>query len=147
MATPTLNMMDAYRLETLLSKGIDKHELITALKEKDLEALITLDDSFDYHDLLQQPEEKITEFEEAVFGSYAISYLTINGLRNLLRLKYGFKEEVDYTLSSKRLDHLPVDSNQLEEIKLLVGSVWKVQENDKDSNSTHISIIHTSLVN
>lgn len=145
MTTPTLNMMDAYRLETLRSKGLETEKLIQALEEKDLESLLQTDDSFDYKDLLDQTDKKMDLFKKALTNNYAISYLTINGLKNLLRLKFNVTEEKDYTLSSQRLDDLIVTSDQLKTIETLIGSVWRVEVTDEPRPSrSKISIIHSS---
>lgn len=145
MTTPTLNMMDAYRLETLRSKGLETEKLIQALEEKDLKSLLQTDDSFDYKDLLDQTDKKLDLFKKALTSNYAISYLTINGLKNLLRLKFNVTEEKDYTLSSQRLDDLIVTSDQLKTIETLIGFVWRVEVSDESSPSRlKISIIHSS---
>lgn len=148
MTISTLNLMDAYMIETLFSKGLKKEAFIQALKEDSLKQIVQFDDSFDYTRLIDSVKGNETVFEEAIENCYRVSYLTIGGLKNLLRLKYGFEEGVDFNLYEQKLQGLSVSENQLKEIKALVGIVWIVEETSVNSDeTTTISILHTSLHN
>lgn len=147
MTIPTITLMDAYMLETLFSKGIKKEAFIQAMKEKTIDQYAEFDDSFDYTRLSSSVYGKETLFEEAIRNQYTISYLTIGGLRNLLKIKYGFNDSEDYTLYDQKLEDLTIRTNQLEEIKTLVQSAWSVLETGKNPDgSVTISILHVSLL-
>lgn len=147
MTIPTITLMDAYMLETLFSKGIKKEAFIQAMKEKTIDQYAEFDDSFDYTRLSSSVEGKESLFEEAVRNQYTISYLTIGGLRNLLKIKYGFNDSGDYMLYDQKLEDLTIRTDQLEEIKTLVQSAWSVLETGKNPDgSVTISILHVSLL-
>lgn len=148
MTIPTITLMDAYMIETLFSKGIKKEDFLHTMNEKNLDKYVHFDDSFDYSELSTSVQGKESLFEEAIKkNQYAISYLTIGGLKNLLRIKYEFVEEKDYLLYDQKLENLTVNQKQLKEIKALVSSAWRVIETDEKSNhSVTISILHVSIL-
>ncbi|GEL66566.1 hypothetical protein [Marinilactibacillus psychrotolerans] len=148
MTTPTITLMDAYMMETLFSKGIQKEDFLHTMKERKLDKYMYFDDSFDYSELNSSVKDKEDLFEDAIKkNQYTISYLTIGGLKNLLNIKYGFVEEKDYILYDQKLENLTVDHKQLKEIKALVKSAWRVIESGKKSDdSMTISISHVSIL-
>lgn len=148
MTTPTITLMDAYMMETLFSKDIQKEDFLHTMKERKLDKYMYFDDSFDYSELNSSVKDKEDLFEDAIKkNQYTISYLTIGGLKNLLNIKYGFVEEKDYILYDQKLENLTVNHKQLKEITALVKSAWRVIESGKKSDdSMTISISHVSIL-
>lgn len=147
MTLPFITLMNAYTIEQLLAQGIQKDSLIQALKSKNLEQLKSFDSRIDYTYLLQSFDKNSETLENAIKNNYTVTYLTKGGLKNLLQIKYGFKEQQDFSLSEFRLDDLTVTTAQLGEISILVGSVWNIQPLKDNKNGTHtISIIHGSQI-
>jgi hypothetical protein len=142
-----LTLWNAYLVETLRANGMDNSTLLEALKKKDVQAIHHFDESFNYQELIEAYQANPSTLIDAIENSYTVTYLTINGLRNLLRLKFGFVEGEDYTLSDTQIDNLVVNPQQLEEIITLVGSVWYVQESVIDEESHVLSIMHSSMMN
>jgi len=147
MTIPVITLMDAYMLESLLSKGVKKEALVQAIENHSLDQFTQTEQSYDYAQLNESVKGKEQNYIDAVKGPYAISYLTINGLKNLLRIKYGFEEGTDFTLYEQKLEQLTVTQQQLTEIQALVGSVWSVKKSaDQEQGFTTISILHASLL-
>lgn len=144
--TPTISLMDAYMIETLLSKGVEKKELAQAIQNHTVDQFKNVDHSYDYTELNEAVMGKETLYKEAVEEGYAISYLTLYGLKKLLDMKFGFDEDADYTAYERKIEGLVVTPTQLDQLTKLVGKIWTVKEtNQKDSNSIEVSVLHISL--
>ncbi|WP_208559290.1 hypothetical protein [Marinilactibacillus kalidii] len=147
MTSPTITLMDAYMIERLLSKGISKESLIQSIYAHTLNQYQSEEDSYDYAALDTAVQGKESLYEAAITDGYVVSYLTINGLKNLLEIKFGFQASRDYTLQDAKLEKLVVTRAQFDAITLLVGRVWTVQLTSEPSSDTmEITIQHVSLV-
>ncbi|WP_225743274.1 hypothetical protein [Marinilactibacillus sp. Marseille-P9653] len=144
--TPIISLMDAYMIETLLAKGVEKETLKQAIQEHTAEQFKKIDNSFDYAELNQAVIGKEDLYQEAVENGYAISYLTIVGLKNLLRMKFGFEEDADYKAYERKIENLIVTPTELKALTKLVGKIWTVKETNRtDANSIEVSVLHISL--
>lgn len=143
---PTISLMDAYMIETLLSKGVEKEKLVQAVQTHTVDQFVEIDGSYDYRELNQAITGKENMYQEAVENGYAISYLTLYGLKNLLRMKFGFEETTDYTTFERKIEDLVVTPAQLDTLTKLVGKIWTIKTTaQKEDDSVEISILHVSL--
>lgn len=144
MTTPALSLWEAYQVETLRSKGLDNDTLLQALKEKDLKALVKVDDSFDYQDLIDAADGNMETFQQAIQSGYTIKYLSIYGIKNLLKLKYDLEAGKDYEMSETRFDGLDLNKDQISEFQTLASSQWRVVEQQDDDGKPTFSIRHNA---
>lgn len=148
MTTPALSLWEAYQVETLRSKGLDNDTLLQALKEKDLKALVKVDDSFDYQDLIDAADGNMETFQQAIQSGYTIKYLSIYGIKNLLKLKYDLEAGKDYEMSETQFDGLDLNKDQISEFQTLASSQWRVVEQQDDDGKPTFSIRHNAdLIN
>ena len=147
MTAPIITLMDAYMLERLLARGISKESLVQSIHAHTLNQYNGTEHSFDYSELDTAVDGKESIYGEAILDGYAVSYMTINGLKNLLKMKFGFLENKDYTPYEAKLEKLVVIPIQLEVINKMIGRVWTVQiTNEASAETIEISIKHVSLV-
>lgn len=142
MTAPALSLWEAYQVETLRSKGLDNDTLLQALKEKDLKTLTATDDSFDYQDLIDAADENTAEIQTAILSGYTIKYLSIYGIKNLLKLKYDLEAGKDYAMSDTRFDDLKLNENQFRELQTLASSQWQVIKQHDDNGKKSFAIRH-----
>jgi hypothetical protein len=60
-----------------------------------------------------------------------VKFITINGLRNLLKLKFDITEEM-YELTEQGIAKLIAGEDTLSGIKQMLSPNWKVQEKELD---------------
>lgn len=142
MTTPALSLWEAYQLETLRSKGLTDETLLTALKEKDLKILTDTDDSYDYKELIEAAEDNEDSFQEAVQSGYRVKFLSIYGIKNLLKLKYNLESDNDYTMSDNHFEGLLLTREQISEFQTLASSQWQVLEETDENGRRTVSIQH-----
>lgn len=68
-------------------------------------------------------------FKEAYTNQYKIKFVTINGLKNLLRLKFNI-EETQYTVVENGILHLLIDEDIENRIRFMLSSNWTVSRDE-----------------
>lgn len=126
MDLPALSQWEAFMVETLLAKGMERQTLINLLKAKDAETLNNFDDTFDYHELITAAETAFDNLTQAVQVGYTIKFVSKFGIKRLLGLKYGLEEGIDYQMADDRFDNLTLTAPQLAEFKAMLSPNWKV---------------------
>ncbi|RKQ27977.1 hypothetical protein [Oceanobacillus halophilus] len=120
-----ISLMDAYMIETLRSKGVTNQELIEA---KDINAWNRLHESFDFQELLNLREKDPAAFETIIEDGYQVKFVTFNGLKNLLRLKFHKMEDVDYQSVERGIRGLSLNENDRNQLTSLLSNNWTVKE-------------------
>ena len=117
-----LSLMEAYIIESLKTKFIYE-EVEQQLAKGDLSAFTDL--NFDLSLLQQLFETNPDGLKEAYTHSYSVKFLTINGLKNILRLRFGITEE-NYELREFGVYGVKVDADTEKEIASILSSNWKI---------------------
>ncbi|WP_047984272.1 hypothetical protein [Ornithinibacillus californiensis] len=139
MELQKISLMDAYMLETLRSKGVPNQELLEA---KDSNAWSELHPSFDFNDLLGLREKDPAAFQMIVEDGYQVKFITFNGLKNLVKLKYGKVDEVDYQTTGRGIRGLLLHREERKQLRSLLSRNWTVQEEEVDGET----VLHIELV-
>ncbi|MCM3549727.1 Uncharacterised protein [Niallia circulans] len=147
MDLPALSQWEAFMVETLLAKGMERQTLINLLKAKDAETLNNFDDTFDYHELITAAETALDNLTQAVQVGYTIKFVSKFGIKRLLGLKYGLEEGIDYQMADDRFDNLTLTAPQLAEFKAMLSPNWKVFNEINGNGTFTVSILHATLVN
>lgn len=120
-----ISMMEAYGIELLKSNGIPYEQVSQQFSENKLDLLI--EENFDFAVLKTLFDTDGKAFEQAYTGNYTVKFLTINGLRNLLRMRFGIQVDVYETLEAGNgLSGVPATAETEQQLRLLVSSNWKV---------------------
>lgn len=138
MELQKISLMDAYMIETLRSKGVTNEELI---EQKDIEMWNRLDDSFDFYDLLRLREKDPLAFQTIIKDGYQVKFVTINGLKNLLKLKFNRIDKIDYQTTEKGVRGLYLNMEAYNQLKKLLSKNWTVKEEEVDDKT----VLHIEL--
>ena len=128
MDTHKITMMDAYLIETLRSNGISNADLLAQLANKTTEAWTTIDDTFDSTALLTLYTQDPQAFMAILADGYNVKFMTINGLKNLLRMRFNKVEERDYQLADNGITQLTFDKQQLPALQQMLSINWAIYE-------------------
>ncbi|MFC7366501.1 MULTISPECIES: hypothetical protein [Bhargavaea] len=126
MTKPKLSLMEAYMVESLRSKGISNEELFALVEQGDAEGLKEIEPRFDYGELVEAAQMDLEAFRSALLDSYEVRFVTFNGLKNLLRMRFGKEEERDYTLTETGIQGLQLTSHEREQLNDMLSANWQV---------------------
>ena len=82
---------------------------------------------FDFHMLISLFED--SDFTSIIHDGYQIKFVTINGLQNLLRLKFNLLKDVDYNLIENGISGLTLDQQQFAIFKQMLSTNCTILEN------------------
>ncbi|GAB3795903.1 hypothetical protein [Virgibacillus kimchii] len=139
MKVDSISLMEAYIIESVRKSGITNEELVESVSKKDIASWRQAHLKFDFHILIDLYEKDARAFHSIIHDGYQIKFITINGLKNLLKLKFDITEEV-YELTEQGIANLYVDDNTLYRIRQMLSPNWKVQEKEVDGKH-RVSII------
>lgn len=134
-----ISLMDAYLIETLRSNDISNEEIVSTLKEGHIESWQELYIQFDFNELLELANKDFNQFEEILDQGYQVKFITFNGLKNLLRMRFGKKQEKDYLLMEKGIKDLVLNQEQLVSLKQMLSGNWVLEE-ARVANKSVVSI-------
>ena len=126
MTKQKLSLMEAYMVESLRSKGMSNEEIITLVEQENAERLKELEPRFDYSELVKAAREDLATFRSALFDGYEVKFVTFNGLKNLLRMRFGKEEERDYSLMETGIRGLRLSPQDLQQLNKMLSSNWLV---------------------
>ncbi|EMR06408.1 hypothetical protein C772_01679 [Bhargavaea cecembensis DSE10] len=126
MTKVKLSLMEAYMVESLRSKGMSNEEIITLVEQENAGRLKELEPRFDYSELVKAAREDLATFRSALFDGYEVKFVTFNGLKNLLRMRFGKEEERDYSLMETGIWGLRLSPQDLQQLNKMLSSNWLV---------------------
>lgn len=139
MSAVKISQHDALMIESIRAQGISNQillDLVKGGKVIDLQALGNGD--FDYRELLQFANADWEAFEAAVLHGYRMKYNTINGIRYLLRVKFGKEAERVTRDEGDYLNNIELRTEDLNKLREILSSYWLVTEtNPTESRGVH----------
>ena len=127
-----LSMMEAVLLESLRSNGVSNQELLNNLDGRSWEETF----STEYEALLNIYSQDKQQFIELLENGYSVKFITFNGLKNLLKMKFNKLEEQDYTIVDNTFELLELNPQQLSTLKQLLSINWVVDEHEREGLDT-----------
>ncbi|MGP7817358.1 hypothetical protein [Niallia sp. 01092] len=124
------------------ANGIADKDLILALKEKNFH-LLKLDEQVDAEQKLRLAEELGNDWEKAISNGYRIRFLSIHGLKNLLKFKYNKIVEIDYKEEYNTITLLKMSKEDIASLTSIISGQWNIVREDShtcDSESEWIQI-------
>lgn len=146
METHKITLMEAYMIETLRTNGISNETLVAQLEQKDLSPFEAIHDKYDFNELIKLYDEDYNLFNSILVDGYKVKFVTMNGLRNLLKLKFDKIEEQDYQLTDKGIVHMKIEEEVIPAVRQLLSSNWTIEEHtleDSSQSGKEISILLT----
>lgn len=121
-----ISMMEAYGIELLKANGITYEQLSQQFSENN--TAILKEESFDFSVLKALFDADQQAFAQAYAGNYSVKFLTINGLRNILRMRFGIEPEAYETLEAGNgLSGVPATEEIEKQLRNFMSSNWKVE--------------------
>ncbi|MEO4055191.1 hypothetical protein [Solibacillus sp. CAU 1738] len=125
-----ISMMEAFIIESLKTK-YDYEQVEQQLNTRDLS--LFKDFNVDLTLIQKLYDNNPTELKEAYTNTYTVKFLTINGLKNILRLRYGLNEE-NYDVQEFGLYGITVDTDTEKAISSILSSNWKITRDGEKIN-------------
>lgn len=132
MGLEKISLMEAYLIETLRSNGVSNQELI---EQQNVEDWNQYHESFDFQLLIQLKERDPIAFQKVIEDGYQVKFVTFNGLKNLLKMKFNRVENIDYQSMEKGIYNLRLNDIELKQIKNLLSKNWVVHEEKVDQKT------------
>lgn len=145
MENNKISLMDAYMIESLRSNGISNDELITSLEKKDISDWESINSKYDFTELIKLYERDNNEFTTVIQDGYTVKFLTMNGLKNLLQMKFNKVAEQDYQVTDTGIQHLVIDAQSMPALKQLLSANWIVQEHDETLNNSFTKTVNIEI--
>lgn len=142
MENNKISMMDAFLIETLRSNRVSNDDILTKLEQNDLRTWENEYPNNRFSALITLFKEDKTKFKSILLDGYSVKFITMNGLKNLLKLKYDKIAERDYQLHENGMDFLDVDEQQLSSLKQLLSINWIIQEQPRENNKPTSKLVN-----
>lgn len=120
-----ISLMEAYLIESL-RPNYSYEQVAAQFENKDLSLFEEMQSDFSLLQQLYDTDKAL--FKEAYTTSYQVKFLTINGLKNILRMRFGI-DESQYELQEFGTYNVPANVETEKEIAALVSSNWKIERN------------------
>src|SRR5690625_7285328 len=95
-----ITLIDAYHNETLRNYQVTYDEILKAVKNKQAEKFKKYHKDFDFTLLYELQKD----LKDILIKGYQVKFLTLPGLKNLLRMKYDKEEGNDYETKETSLE-------------------------------------------
>lgn len=141
MENNKISMMDAYMIEALRSNNILDAEILTLLEKKDMSSLENIKPKFDFNELIKLYENDKSQFKSVLMDGYTVKFLTMNGLKNLLKTKFNKIPEQDYETSETGIHHLEIESHSFPALQQLLSINWVIEEHSVPNNDSSKKVV------
>ncbi|MGN7479253.1 hypothetical protein ACTHOQ_15525 [Solibacillus silvestris] len=126
-----ISMMEAYTIEVLKAHPYTFEQVKHHLENDNLQ-FFKKDYNMDFDLLKTLIKENPQQFKRAFEGDYEVKFVTINGLKNLLRMRFGITEaQYELLETGNGLRKLRVSPGTEQQIRKMLSSNWKVERNDE----------------
>lgn len=127
-----LSLMEAYMIETLRSNGVSNQDILMQIEKRDVNKWSAFNSKFPFKELIKLNEQDPERFQSILTDGYQVKFITFNGLKNLMKFKFGFEEDLHYQLTDNGITNLHVTDSQLAEIRQLLSMNWAIKEFSAD---------------
>lgn len=121
----SITLMEAYAIETLRSNGISNEEIVKNVKEKNIEDFKAVKENMDFDALIALNDS--ANFESIINDGYKVKFLTFNGLKNLIKMKFGKFAEEDYQLEEFVISGLELSEQQQKDLENMLSANWTME--------------------
>ncbi|GLC89101.1 hypothetical protein [Lysinibacillus piscis] len=119
-----INLMQAYELNKLSTLGYTEEEILKALRKGDVSSWQEKAGEDDFAEIQALFQESEQSFLDAYNGHYRIKYVTLPGLRNLLRLRFGLEEGKNFQVLDTGVQHVTCDEETAQQIQQMLSTNW-----------------------
>lgn len=122
-----ITIVEAFMIETLRNCGVSDHKILEQVTKKDITYWEHLSPDFDFQELINLAEKEKTAFHSIILDGYKIKFVTMNGLKNLLRLKFNISDQ-NYIQTERGITELDIDENQLIALRQILSKNCVIHE-------------------
>lgn len=119
-----ISLMEAYMIETLKAHPYTYEEVVAKLEVNEIDEF-KQDYAYDFSLLEELYKNNKALFEEAFTRRYQVKYVTIKGVTELLRMKFGI-EEGSFIEIENGVTNLVADELVEQEMRYVLSTNWKV---------------------
>lgn len=145
MGNNKISMMDAYMIEALRSNNISNDDILTSLEKKDISDWENIKPKFDFNELTKLYELDKNTFKSVLQDGYTVKFLTMNGLKNLLHMKFNKIAEQDYQVSDTGIEQLEIDVQSFTALEQLLSINWIIKEHTDLNNNLSTKIVDIQI--
>ena len=113
-----ISMMDAYNVEFLKKQGLTYSDII-----RQLSTVVVNEEVESLRPLYERDQEVL---QRAFNGQYKVAFVTLNGLRNLLKLRFGLPLDA-YRTEANGIYNLAISLSVEEQIRTFISINWTVK--------------------
>lgn len=124
----SITLMDAYAIENLRSYGYSNDQILSKVEAKDIEEFKKVKENLDFSLLIDMDES--IGLRTLLEDGYKVKFLTFNGLKNLIKLKFGKVAEEDYKVDEFKLSGLNLDESQALDLANALSANWQMIETE-----------------
>ncbi|WP_405099917.1 hypothetical protein [Oceanobacillus sp. FSL H7-0719] len=140
MAVYKISLMEAYQIETLHSNNLSNEQIIAQINQGNIEPWQALHEHFDFELLLNLANEDMNRFQEILESGYQVKFMTFNGLKNLLRMRFKKEQDRDYTVQERGINRLVLTEAELAQVKQMLSVNWLLTEKKQDADGFVVEI-------
>lgn len=138
----SITLMEAYMIETLLAGGMEKADLIQAIKNGDIDTILDIDDSFDYLAFIKEAEENPDRIEQAIQSGYTIKYISVYGIERLLKIKFNLDSGTDYSIEDNTFLNIILKQEDFTAFETMLSPNWNISHKRAADSEVTFDVVH-----
>lgn len=125
----SITLADAYAIESLRSNDYTNSDIIEKVKDGKTDDFKSVNKNTDYSVL--DALNASGDLEAVLNDGYQVKFVTENGLKNLIKMKYGKEDGLDYLYDNNQVTGLQLDEDAQQDLKNMLSQNWvfKAEEN------------------
>lgn len=139
MTVPYASLPQPYalRLEMIRAKGIEVAAVLELLDRNNAaEWQQRMNPELQWDGFAEYVREHVDEVKQAYLEGYRFKFMTVGGLRNLLKIKFGLQAGQDYAFdeSGNRFSGVKLKTEDYQNLRMLTPDYWEILIDQKDSD-------------
>ena len=139
---PSITLWEAYLIESLRSKGMDNKSLPRFIEKSDIKALNDFDHTFDHTELIVTNNS--TSIKLAIEANYKVKFISINGIKNLMGMKFGLKEGKDFQMTETNFHDVSLSNEQMKILHTMISPLWLMVNVRSELSNNIVDIVHSA---
>ncbi|WP_409288577.1 hypothetical protein [Peribacillus sp. SCS-37] len=139
MSAVRLPMPAALQLEKMKAAGAPNDVLIHAVKSHDFTYLADyVNDIYSVSYFKDYAGKHINECITAIEHGYQFKFLTFNGLKNYLIIRFALQENIDFFLTGASIENVILHRDWIAELKRTIPGLWTIEMTADDNPGSEI---------
>ena len=137
-----LSMPVAFLIENCRTSGASDEVIVRCMRERDFSPILNdvVEPSMDFAERMAVAEEIGEPWEEAVRFGYRFKFLHFNGVKRLLRFRFGKQADRDYKPDGLQIEDLSLTAEEAETLRSLIRTQWDVVDVPSEGTNRQVKI-------